>query len=34
MDASQELELVAQASSLIESGEDNLVSSFEFKALS
>jgi hypothetical protein len=30
MDASQEVELVAQASSLMESGEGNLVRSIEF----
>jgi hypothetical protein len=34
MDDSQEVELVAQASSLMESGEGNLVRSFEFEALS
>jgi hypothetical protein len=34
MDALQEVELVAQVSSLMETGEGNLVSSFEFKALS
>jgi hypothetical protein len=31
MDASQEVELVAQASLLMESGEGNFVSSFDFK---
>jgi hypothetical protein len=30
MDASQEVDLVAQASSLMESGEGNLVNLFEF----
>jgi hypothetical protein len=34
MDALQEVELVSPASSLMESGEGNLVSSFEFEALS
>jgi hypothetical protein len=34
MDASQEVELVAQASSLMETREGNLVSSFEFEVLS
>jgi hypothetical protein len=34
MDASQEVELVAQVSSLMENGEGNLVNSFEFEALS
>jgi hypothetical protein len=34
MDASQAVELVAQTSSLMESGEGNLVSSSEFQALS
>jgi hypothetical protein len=34
MDGSQELELVVQASSLMESREGNLVSTFEFEAFS
>jgi hypothetical protein len=34
MDASQEVELVAQASSLMERGEGNLVSSFGLESLS